>query len=251
MITGDGTKLVCSRTKFHNNRAEMGGAIAGTNGAVLKVRKSEASANSAILGGGIGCKNAQELSLNEGLFMDNFAQRGGGVFLDAPGFVREDLFHWYRDNSAKIYKSVQADDGEEKYVIKNTEFKRNNAVLSGGAVDVSAVLLVCDNLRIVLNQVLTKVVKGKGGGLSARSDSLVIIRGSSISSCIASIGGGISVEDAGLIGINLALIGNNAWSLGGALAGRFTPGFSVGDGILIDCNTCYIENNAVWRAGTT
>lgn len=248
MVDGDGAELVCSNTELVGNRAEMGGAIVGINGASLDIHGSQFSGNSAILGGGIGCKSARQMYLNGGLFTDNFAQRGGGVFFDASGFVREDLFQWYRNRSADIYKTVEI-DARERYIIKNIFFKRNHAVLSGGALDISAILLVCDNLRLTSNQVLTQVVSGQGGGLSARANALVIIRDSAITLCIASVGGGISVEDAGLIGINLALTGNNAWSLGGALAGTFSPDFSVSDDILIHCNGCYIQNNAAWRAG--
>lgn len=78
-----------------------------------------------------------------------------------------------------------------------TNFSRNEALLSGGAIDVGGLSFLCSRCAFSDNIACSQPDKadGKGGALWIQSYAVVLLEHTEIASCTAYLGGGIFVED--------------------------------------------------------
>lgn len=238
-INGERKSVVCTRTNFIGNRGGNGGAILAYDRPFLTFLYFNMSGNSALRGGAIACINFAVTTWGIGVFGDNTGQQGGAVYLAGNYLTYTDNIEHYRQKLRPTFD------------VSLTQFSRNQAVLGGGAVHISGYFFASKNCVFDSNMVQSSAlgITGNGGGLRVRSRGLVILNNTKIISSKAELGGGISLEDSILIGHNLSLSRNYASDVGSAISARFSPDFTIGNPVILECHDCVFNGNQAERAG--
>lgn len=235
-----------SSTQFDNNFAPAGGAILVDNFKSLSFNISNFTRNEAILGGAIASLNTEvEMKVENTRFELNNAQQGGALFLEYfSRYGMSDMQERTRLlNSAVLPPSVLQ--------LTNSSFLRNEALLGGGAVDVSGLLLKCFNCTFYANVVALKDggLNGEGGAMRIRAAAAVLIEESKVKSCKAHSGGGVSLWSSILKSRSTDWSANHANDCGAAVAGKYNSFSGIGDSVAVDIERCKFIDNTANRAG--
>lgn len=236
---------MCTNLEFIRNRGGVGGALAVWHASTLNISDFFMLKNSAIHGGAVGIISTENVLIYDGRFTDNSARKGGAVF------VQGSSAKYYDTSKLKGTFHDLLSMSREIPSLNNITFLRNHAVVEGGGLDVLSQTLVCKDCKFDSNTAGSNTQKlgGKGGGLTSRSEALVILNYTTITSCAAMVGGGIAVDDAALIASNLSLVSNTAWDVGAAIDAIVYPRLSDKSSLPVECHGCSFEGNQAKRAG--